>query len=352
MTRPLRIACHSLYLPSDSKIGSGYQAHGLAQALVEAGHHVTVLSPSPEVPGARYRHRQIAVGPPLRLLKWASAAARCDLSEFDVFHSHGEDYLVGRGRPLHVRTMHGSGFDEARHVRGAKEKARMAWLGVTEIVASFRADVTVGVSEATRRRYPWIRRVIPNGVDLSTFSPSGERAVEPTILFVGTYANRKRGSLLAQRFREVVRPAMPNARLWMVCSDAPVEPGVEVLGRISDEELAARYQRAWVFCLPSSYEGFGVPYVEAMACGTPVIATPNAGAFEVLDSGRLGTIVEPDRLGSALLRALSEGPPLRRTSGVRAAARFGWPEVVKSYEAVYSEALEASPARSSDTARS
>jgi glycosyltransferase involved in cell wall biosynthesis len=132
---------------------------------------------------------------------------------------------------------------------------------------------------------------------------------------------------------------MPDARLWMVCSDAPPGPGVEVLGRLSDHELADRYRRAWVFCLPSSYEGFGVPYIEAMACGTPVVATPNAGAREVLDRGRLGTLVEPDRLGVVLLRTLEAGAPPTDTTSVAAAQRFAWPRVTSQYESLYSTLL-------------
>jgi glycosyltransferase involved in cell wall biosynthesis len=187
--------------------------------------------------------------------------------------------------------------------------------------------------------------VIPNGVDLTKFFPSGTRADEPTILFVGTYSNRKRGSLLVQHFREVVQPAMPNARLWMVSSDAPHGSGVEVLGELTDMELASRYARAWVFCLPSAYEGFGVPYVEAMACGTPVVATPNPGAMEVLKGGRLGTIVEPEHLGNALVAMLEAGPPTTHTAGVEAAQRYAWPEIVRQYEAVYSEGLAAAEVR-------
>jgi phosphatidyl-myo-inositol alpha-mannosyltransferase len=333
MTSALRIACHSLYLPSDSKIGAGYQAHGLAQALAEAGHSVTMFSPSPAVEGARYRHNRVTANPPLRLLKWARQAVHLDLSGFDVFHSHGEDYLVGRGSPLHVRTMHGSGFDEARYVPGLKEKARMAWLGTTEIAASLRADCTVAVSRATVHRYPWIKRVIPNGVDLDLFCPSSVRAPEPTILFVGTYHNRKRGALLMQQFREVVRPAVPNARLWMVCSDAPNEPGVSVLGRLNEEDLARLYQLAWVFCLPSRYEGFGVPYIEAMATGTPVVAN------EVLQNGCLGTIVEPEQLGEALAQALDAGPPPTDSAAVATAQQFSWSSVREQYEKIYFDAL-------------
>ncbi len=75
--------------------------------------------------------------------------------------------------------------------------------------------------------------------------------------------------LLAEAFPRDVLPAVPDAELRMVTQDAPADPGagITVLGRLDDEELAREYRAAWVFCLPSSYEGFGIPYAEAMASG-------------------------------------------------------------------------------------
>lgn len=145
-----------------------------------------------------------------------------------------------------------------------------------------------------------------------------------------------------EAFARHVRPAIPEARLWMVCTDAPAAPGVEVLGRLSDDELAERYQRATVFCLPSSYEGFGVPYIEAMASGTPVVATRNPGALDVLDHGRLGRVVADDDLGPALV-ALLRDATARSDLARRALAeidRYSWHSVADAYEAVYAAVLD------------
>jgi glycosyltransferase involved in cell wall biosynthesis len=212
-------------------------------------------------------------------------------------------------------------------------------IGAGELVSTVIADRTVAVSKATTRMYPWIRRVIPCGVDTARFGadhPGGREPV-PTIVFVGTYENRKRGRLLADAFARHVRPRLPEARLWMVCSDAPSAPGVEVLGRVSDPELVDRYQRATVFCLPSSYEGFGVPYIEALAAGCPVVATPNPGANEVLADGEFGTIVEPELLGDALVDLL-EDPSTRAkmaAKGRERAARYDWTKIADEYESIY-----------------
>jgi glycosyltransferase involved in cell wall biosynthesis len=343
--RPLRIAMISYYLPSDSKIGVGFQAHGMANALVQRGHDVVMFSPCAPVDGRHYDHQQIPLRGSLRTFRWAWRVRDLDLSSFDVLHAHGDDYLrFGRPTPAHVRTLHGSCLDEALHITGAKERLRMLALGLTEVFAPLVADATVCVSNATRRWYPWLHRVIPNGVDVDRFHPGGIREPVPAILFVGTYGQRKRGHILAEAFQREILPRHPNAQLWMVCSDAPNQPGVSVLGRLSDDELADRYRRSWVFCLPSTYEGFGVPYVEAMASGTPVVATPNAGAREVLAEGKYGLLADDGKLAEAILSVIEKEPLALELSqtGLARSAEYTWPSVVDRYEQVYFELLAAS----------
>jgi glycosyltransferase involved in cell wall biosynthesis len=340
----MNLALISLYLPSGSKIGSGYQAHYMANAMARRGHRVTMFSPCGPSEGAEYETVTVPVGDRLRTFAFAWNLRRVDFRPFDIVHAHGDDYwLWGGGRPPHVRTMHGSCLAEAAHVPGVWEKLRMAMLGASEILATAVADRTVSVSANTRRYYPWTRTVIMNGVDVRAFRPEGPREERPTILFVGTYHNRKRGKLLAEQFREVIRPALPEAQLWMVCSDAPAAAGVSVFGRVSLEKLAELYRKAWVFCLPSSYEGFGVPYIEAMASGTPVVATPNVGAREVLADGRYGDIVSPANLGGTLLEILTDAARRERMSraGLERARDFDWDHIAGQYERIYGELLAA-----------
>lgn len=342
--RPLRIAMISYYLPSESKIGVGYQVHALANELVRRGHYVDVFSPCAPVDGARYGHILVPMRGALRTFRFALEMRRRDLSSYDVLHAHGEDYWLWRRRvPVHIRTLHGSCFEEARRIKGLREKTRMILLGFTEVLASIVADRTVLISPQTRRWTPWVSTVIPNGVDTAAFAGATvQRSDEPTVLFVGTWHGRKRGAELAEIFAERVLPRVPRAQLRMVTQDAPtaVPEGVTVLGRVGDSELVAEYGRAWVFCLPSSYEGFGIPYAEAMAAGTPVIATPNAGARYVTDGGRYGILTEIDRLGESVVRVLLDSEE-RTTLGDLARERssaFDLSSVAERYEDLYTSA--------------
>lgn len=336
----------SYYLPSESKIGVGYQVHELANELVRRGHTVDVFSPCRPVEGARYGHVHLPMTGPLRTFRFASVMRRQDISTYDVLHAHGEDYWMWRRRvPMHVRTLHGSCFEEALRIRGVKEKARMVLLGFTELLASLVADRTVLISPQTRRWTPWVRTVIPNGVDPARFhhrdasTGSGGRRPEPTILFVGTWHGRKRGAELATIFAEQVRSLVPGARLRMVTQDAPadVPEGVDVLGRLGDDELADEYRAAWVFCLPSTYEGFGIPYAEAMMSGLPVVATPNVGARFVTDEGRFGVLAELGELGGRLVEVLTDDALRDRLStlATERSAAFTLDRVASAYERVY-----------------
>lgn len=347
VTRPLRIAMISYYLPSGSKIGVGFQVHELASELARRGHTVDVFSDCPPVPGAPYGHRHVRMSGSLRTFRFATALRREDFSSYDVLHAHGDDYWLWRRRtPAHLRTVHGSCFEEARHIHGLKEKLRMTLLGMSEALAALVADRVVVVSPQTRRWVPRSHAVVPNGVDTSRFTArDATRADHPVILFVGTWHGRKRGRELVEQFRTVVRPAVPDAELWLVSRDVPdgaAGDGVRVLGRLSDDELAEAYRRAWVFCLPSSYEGFGIPYAEAMASGLPVVATPNVGARYVSDDGRAAVLAELPDLGTALTAVLTD--PDRRArltaAGLERSRAFSLTAVADAYERLYADALE------------
>lgn len=338
----MKIAISSLYLPAGSKIGVGHVVHHLSNELVKRGHEVTVFSQCGASDDSLYKVVQIPARQKLATFGFAWDLRGADFRGFDVLNAHGDDwFLWGKKRPRHVHTFHGSCLAEMIHSRTLTQKARMAALAACETQSAFLGDFNTTVSENTRRYVPRIHRVIPNGVSLETFTPLplNEKSKEPSILFVGSMYGRKRGDLLVRAFREQVLPQIPDAQLWGV-SDPPEDggkTGENWLGRVPLEQLRDLFARAWVFCLPSSYEGFGVPYIEAMASGTPVVASPNVGAKEVLQNGKFGAIPEDEKLGETLLHALQNESWRRETreKGLERAQDFSWERVCAAYLETY-----------------
>jgi glycosyltransferase involved in cell wall biosynthesis len=345
----MNIAITSMYLPSGSKIGVGYVVHAFANELVKRGHTVTVFSQSGAMPDSLYNVVVVPSGNRLRTFGFAWNLRRYDFTQFDVLNAHGDDwFLWGKRRPRHVHTYHGSLLAETIHARGFVTKLRMALMALCEFGSVFLADELVAVSSNTKRYIPGIRHVIPNGVDLTAFAPA-PKSEAPSLLFVGTMRGRKRGAMLLDLFHREIRPRVPDAEFWAVCEEEVSGEGVRWFGRVSNEKLAELYGKAWTFCLPSSYEGFGVPYIEAMASGTPVIATPNPGAVEVTCDGKFGIVCADEKLSLTISGLLKDAAARERlaAAGLERARDFSWNRICSEYEALYAPAppLSVEPAK-------
>lgn len=334
----MKIAIVSLLLPSGSKIGVGYVVHYFANEMVKRGHDVTVFSQTGAQEDSLYKVEIVDSGRRLRTFGFAWNLRKYDFSGYDVLNAHGDDwFLWGRKRPRHVHTFHGSCLAEMLNVKGFTEKVRMGILALCEYNACMVANDLVAVSANTTKYVPMVKHVIPNGVNLSQFSPTEEKSEVPSLLFVGTMHGRKRGAMLLEIFNREIRPRIPNAEFWAVCENQIEGEGVRWFGRVPTETLTDLFRRAWVFCLPSTYEGFGVPYIEAMASGTMVVASPNVGAREVAQEGKSGLIAADDKLAETLIQALTDADLRQRMreAGLRRAQDFSWDRVCAQYEALY-----------------
>jgi glycosyltransferase involved in cell wall biosynthesis len=141
-----------------------------------------------------------------------------------------------------------------------------------------------------------------------------------------------------EQFQETVKPSLPDAQLWMVAAESVEAPGVVNLGKVDNEErMAELYRAAWVFCMPSTYEGFGIPYLEAIASGTPVVTSSNPGAEEILAGGRGGMIVPDSEIGRAILELLTSDAKREglAAAGVKRANDFSWKAAIAELDRVY-----------------
>jgi len=347
MWRGVRLAVFSYGLPVPGEKRGGIErlAHELAEGLARRGHEVTVWSYDPRPERAAYAVRPLPhekfvtswLGRRLTmgyLGNFLAAAVR--YGDADLVLTLGDSLLMPlSGKPL-VRVMAGSALGEALSAKSPLRFLHQLGVYAQELASAATQRHCVGISHGTRRYNPLVRSVIPLGSDLGAFFRDDAcKSPEPSVLLVGALGGRKRGRLLVEWFTRYVRARHPAATLTVVGERGGGDAeGVSYHVGVSDEGRAAMYRRAWVYATPSSYEGFGLPYVEAMASGTPVIATPNAGSREVLGGGRFGELVGDERFGARLAELLSDRARREELAarGLERAAEYSLSKMIDRYE--------------------
>jgi glycosyltransferase involved in cell wall biosynthesis len=178
----------------------------------------------------------------------------------------------------------------------------------------------------------------------------------PFVLFVSTIEPRKNVPTLLralwqlmQCYKEDVRLVLAGGKGWLfedafaVVDELDLDSRVHVLGRVSSQDLLYLYNAAEMLAHPAFYEGFGLPPLEAMACGLPVIVSNVASLPEVV--GDAGLLVDPhdvDELTVGIWRILNDSE-LRREmeeKGLRQAGRFSWERAARETQAIYQQVFE------------
>jgi phosphatidylinositol alpha-mannosyltransferase len=182
--------------------------------------------------------------------------------------------------------------------------------------------------------------VVPGGVDLEAFAPVPAREPSPTILFSGAISERRKGVPILLDALPIIAESEPEVELWLsgpgdaaeFLADAPAEARARTraLGLGAEEEQHERYGHAWLTCLPSTKDSFGMALVESLACGTPIVATTDSAPKELVQAGVTGELCEPNDAGSlaeACLRAFRLSRDAATVGACRRSARaYDWDE--------------------------
>ena len=288
----------------------------------------------------------------LRLLALGMSASRFDLVHSMYYHPFRPQ------RPT-VISIHDVSYE-----RHPEFFSRMEVMKNRVLVrdAALRATMVVTLSEHARSEMielygldPDRIAVVPGGVSdaFLTSAETPSRALDEDlvrILAVGTLQPRK--NLL--RLLDAVRLLTGGARVQLRVIGPPGHSAnairarlgrgadVVLLGYVSEEKLLEEYRGADVFVYPSIYEGFGLPVVEAMACGTPVVTTSGGSLPEV--AGDAALIVDPYDVGAmaTAIQQLIDDSALRRdliARGHRRARQYSWGAAADRLVAVYERAL-------------
>ena len=172
--------------------------------------------------------------------------------------------------------------------------------------------------------------VVPGGVNLASFKPAAARAPSPAILFSGAIAERRKGVPVLLQALGLIAEAEPDVELWLsgpgdaepFLREAPegVRERVRLLGLGDAGRQHERYGRAWVTCLPSTFDSFGMALLESLACGTPLVTTTHSAPKELVDEGVTGELCEPEDAAS-LARACLRGFALAKDPATVQACR-------------------------------
>jgi starch synthase len=311
--------------------------------------------------------------PALETLSIGLAMAR-DPLDADVAHAHTW-YADMAG--LWIRTLHRIPLIVTLHSMEPLRPWKADQLGTGYLLSTWiektaveSADRVIAVSAQMREDIlghfqvePARVVVIHNGIDPERFRRTERRdALErygvrpPYVLFVGRITDQKGIFHLLE-----AASLLPPGVQIVLCASAPDTPEIEsrlrqaVTGRpnvvwinamVAVEEVVQLYSHAAVFACPSVYEPFGLINLEAMACGTPVVASAVGGILEVVEDGVTGLLVppgRPDELAGALNRVLGDralAQSLGQAGRRRVEERFSWASVAERTERVYAAAID------------
>ena len=377
---------------------SGWPEYGLARELVRMGHEVTAVTSSSV--GKKFkamRHEnidgiEVFRSNPIIPFGLVDVLKK---KKFDIIHAHFPGYmaplssysalykkLFDKGTPL-VHTVHGIYHDpflvkdiEDPFSHPIRREMFRKKISINPILAaSWFAHLPINVADRIFALTQYEKNelasygiekskidVIPNGIDLKKFEVKTKKNMFKRkyginghmVLFVGQARGRKGPEYLVMSAKKVLKRFPDttivfvgyrmNKELEELAMREGVSDNIKFIGYVSERDKIAAYRDADVFVLPTNYEGFGIVYIEAMACGTPIVTTDTPGISEIVKPERNGLLVKPknpDSLAKGIIRIL-ENRNLRSAisrNNKKDANYYSWQNIARKVKTIYESLL-------------
>jgi glycosyltransferase involved in cell wall biosynthesis len=263
-----------------------------------------------------------------------------ELERLDAIHFPLSIMLPPVDFPPAVTTVHDLQHEEHPEFFG---RAELAYRRVVYGRTIRRSRMVITVSEHARGMLldrfglpPERVRAIHHGIDHAIFTPSDKVSQRKLLLYPARPWRHKNHARLYEAFARL-RAARPELRLVLTGKGdfGALPDGVESRGRVSRNELVELYRQAAALVFPSLYEGFGMPIVEAMACGCPVACSNTTSLPEVAgDAARLFDPQDADDIAAAVDDVLADPEPWVGR-GLERARRYTWEACARSHDDVY-----------------
>ena len=365
--------------------------YGLASELVRRGHEVTVLSSSSVLRKHAAKKEEVVEG--IKVKRFSPVLPSSLLymlrNNFDLVHMHHLGYLAPISSFAALRkkiksvpaifTIHGLYHDpylvknpEDPFSENIQRKVQTSFSLAPWKIFNWFVHLPLGADKITALT-EWekietaklgIRKdkieVIPNGVNLEKYKKRKKDYFKKLgldgniLLFVGQPAKRKGWQYFLQAMPRMLKE-FPDVKAVFIgyrqsqeledmCEKLGIRDAVRFLGFLPEEEKIQALQSADAFVFPTLYEGFGIVFLEAMACGLPIITTHVAGNSEIVEHKKNGLLVMPKdsaAISDAVIELLTN-KQLRsriRKNDLEKVKGYDWKHVAKSYQKIYESVM-------------
>ncbi len=374
---------------------SGWPEYGLSKELVKMGHNVTVLTSSSVIKKHESKKDETIDG--IRVKRFnpliPSSFFYMLKQKFDIIHTHHLGYLAPissygalikkiKSKKM-VHTVHGLyhdpyivkdvndpfsnqiNYNPQKTFPYTKPQKLANWFVHTPL---YHADMVGALTKWEREELVkfGIKKdkitVIPNGVDVEKYSKGNTDFLKErygikgkVLLFVGQTIKRKGPEYFLKAIK-ILMKELPdikgvfigysrNQSVERLCKNLGIGKNVNFLGFLPEKDKINAYYSSDIFVFPTLYEGFGTIFLEAMACGLPIVTTDVAGNKQIVKNRENGILVKPkspEEIAKAVLEMLNNRPLLNKMkqNNKEKAKQYTWSNAAKKYLDVYEELIK------------